>query len=325
MLKQLKRQLATRRSLVTELATVAGECVTNNVVKHFRTLQPTVLQLNVNAACNARCNMCNIWKTEDKTQLSLEKLDEVFADPAFRGIEYIILAGGEPTLRKDLPEVVGLMLKHMPGLRKISIPTTGISTDLSVKHFAPIARACKERNVFLSIGISLDGVGEVYDRVRGVPGGYQKVLTTLHALKQLNQEIEFQLSVNPTISALNVHDLDNLLDVSKQLEVTINFTVAAFSASYFNNLDLADNITFTSETKALLETFLRQRIHEGPLMSEMPFYYEKALEMLNGAKRSIPCPYQDQGIVLDASGDFHYCTNSRTVGNVHRRTPSSIY
>ncbi len=323
--RQLKQRLATRRSLVTELAAVAGECVTNNVVTHFKTLRPTVLQLNVNAACNAKCNMCNIWKTEDKTQLGLKKLDEVFADPVFRGIEYIILAGGEPTLRKDLPEVVGLMLKHMPRLRKISIPTTGISMELSVKHFSAIAKACLARHVVCSIGISLDGVGEVYDRVRGVPGGYQKVLNTLHALKQLNREIEFQLSVNPTISAMNVRDVHNLVGVSKRLELGMNFFVATFSESYFNNLSLADNITLTAEDKAFLEAFLRQRIKESPLLSEMPFYYEKALEMLGGAKRAIPCPFQDQGIVLDASGDFHYCTNSRTVGNVHQRAPSRIY
>ncbi len=325
MLKQIKRQLATRRSLVAELASVAGECVTNNVVKHFRTLQPTVLQLNVNAACNAKCNMCNIWKTEDKTQLSLEKLDETFTDPAFRRIEYIILAGGEPTLRKDLPEVVGLMLKHMPKLRKLSIPTTGISTELSVRHFSAIATLCLERNVVCSIGISLDGVGEVYDRVRGVPGGYEKVINTLHALKELNQKVEFQLSVNPTISAMNVRDVHNLVEVSKHLELGINFFMATLSESYFNNLNLADSITMTAEDRAFLEAFLRQRINESPLMSEMPFYYEKALEMLKGAKRSIPCPFQDQGIVLDANGDFHYCTNSRTVGNVHQRAPSSIY
>jgi MoaA/NifB/PqqE/SkfB family radical SAM enzyme len=47
--------------------------------------------------------------------------------------------------------------------------------------------------------------------------------------------------------------------------------------------------------------------------------------MMDGAKRSIPCPYQDQGLVIDASGDVHYCVNSRTIGNLHQRSASSIY
>ena len=325
MLTYFKRQLATRRSIFAELLSIGGELATNHVSKRFKTLNPTVFQLNVNARCNARCQMCNIWRTVDKTQLSLEHMDRSFSDPIFRGIEYIILAGGEPTLRKDLAEVVGLLLKHMPKLRKISIPTTGVSKALSLQHFAPIAKACFERKVYLSIGISLDGVGEVYDRVRGLPGGYRKVLETLAALKELNKEVEFQLGIGATISALNVHDVYNIARLSEEQNVSLSFAVAAFSESYFNNLNLADNISFTPEGKEFLRTFLQERIAESPVLSELPFYYEKALEMLDGAKRTIPCPYQDQGIVLDASGDLHYCTNSRAIGNVHQGSVSAFY
>lgn len=325
MLTYFKRQLATRRSILTELLAIGGEATTNHIVKHFKTLKPTVFQLNVNARCNARCQMCNIWQTVDKTELSLEHMDRIFADPVFRNVEYIILAGGEPTLRKDLPEVVGLLLKHMPRLRKISIPTTGVSKALSLKHFAPIARACLQRKVFLSIGISLDGVGEVYNRVRGLPDGFSKVMETLAALKELNKQVEFQLGIGSTISALNVYDVDNIVRVSEEMELGLAFVVAAFSESYFDNLKLADNITLTPDAKEFLRAFLQKRIADGPILSEMPFYYEKALEMLDGAKRAIPCPFQDQGIVLDASGALHYCTNSRTIGNVHQGSVSEFY
>jgi hypothetical protein len=107
--------------------------------------------------------------------------------------------------------------------------------------------------------------------------------------------------------------------------VNINFFLAALSESYFNNTNLMDNIRLTREAKGFLKEFIQQRVNESPLFSEMPFYYKKVLEMMEGAKRSIPCPYQDQGVVLDATGDLHYCTNSRTIGNVHKRLTSSIY
>lgn len=325
MLDQLKKQLATRRSLFTEALSIIGEGFTNNVIKHFKTLKPTVFQLNINNRCNARCGMCNIWKGDDKTEINLEKLGEIFSDPVFRGIEYVILSGGESTLRKDLPEVANLMLKKMPKLRKISIPTTGIATDISVKHFSAIAKACAEHKVFLSIGISLDGVGEVYDRVRGTRGGYRLVINTLNALKQLNHDIEFQLGLGATISGLNVYDVYNLVEVSKKLEVGSNFVIAALSESYFDNADLMNNIAFTPEAKDFLKTFLTERINHDPMFSEMPFYYAKVLEMMDGAKRSIPCPYQDQGLVLDANGDVHYCTNSRAIGNLYQLSASDIY
>jgi MoaA/NifB/PqqE/SkfB family radical SAM enzyme len=269
--------------------------------------------------------MCNIWKTEDKTEISLEKLNEIFSDSLFQTIEYIILSGGEPTLRKNLPEVVELMLKHMPKLRKITIPTTGIWTERSVEYYSAIAKSCLKHKVFLSIGISLDGVGNIYETTRGVPGGYEKVIATIKALKELNQKVEFQLGIGTTISALNVYDVYNLIEVSEKLEVGINFVVAAFSESYYNNTNLSDNITFTPEAKEFLKKFLKERIAKSPVFSEMPFYYEKVLEMMDGAKRSIPCPFQDQGLVLDATGDLHYCVNSRTIGNIHQESASDIY
>lgn len=49
-----------------------------------------------------------------------------------------------------------------------------------------------------------------------------------------------------------------------------------------------DNISFTPEAKGFLKKFLQQRINESPLFSEMPFYYKKVLEMMEGAKRSMP-------------------------------------
>jgi MoaA/NifB/PqqE/SkfB family radical SAM enzyme len=321
----LKKQLAIRGSLLAEVPSVAAGCLLSNVVKRFRPLAPTVLQLNVNARCNARCGMCNIWRTEDKTMLSLEELERAFADPLFSTIEYTIVAGGEPTLRHDLPEVVELMIARMPRLRKVSIPTTGIATELVVRYTAAIAKACLARNVVLSLGISLDGTGDVYERVRGVKGGYPKVLKTLIALKELSKDIEFSFGIGTTISNLNAHDLDNLVALSRDLELGINFAVAALADSYFNNLDLADNVVFSPEAKAIVRRFLTKQISESPLISEAPFYYRKALEMLEGARRSMPCSFQDQGLVIDASGDVHYCINSRSIGNLHSRSASEIY
>lgn len=325
MLQTIKKRLYTKRNLAVEAVSLLGEVITNNVVGRFKTLKPTVLQVNVNLRCNAKCGTCNIWQTENPTEMSLDRLKQVFGDPLFRTIEYTIVAGGEPTLRRDLPDLVGLMLDTMPKLRKVSIPTTGLATDRCVSMFSAIAKACAHRNVTFAVGLSLDGIGEVFARTRGIPGGDKKVINTLVALKKLNQEIDFRIGVGPTISALNVYDVYNLVEVGKKYEVDMGFQIAALSETYFNNADLKDNITFTPEALAFLRKFLNEQIAQLPLVSESPFYYEKALEMLDGARRSIPCPYQDQGLVMDPTGDVYYCTNSRSIGNLNERTASEIY
>lgn len=324
-MKFLKKQLGLRGSVLKEAILILRECLTQNLLSRFWTLNPTVLQLNVNARCNAKCGMCNIWQTENPTQISLQKFEQIFKDPLFQGIEYVCVSGGEPTLRRDLPDVISIMMEVMPLLRQVSIPTTGIATGRSLSFFSPIAKECFDRKVGFSIGISLDGVGEVFDQVRGVPGGYQKVITTILALKKLNQDIEFSLHINPTITALNVYDCYNLVKVSRELEIGINFVMGIFLETYYRNTDLIENLSLTQEAAHFLRIFLREQIKQQPIMSKEAYYYEKVLEMMDGAKRSLPCPYQDQGLVIDHTGDVSYCINSQPIGNLHDKTASSIY
>lgn len=70
MLETIKRRLATRQNILREVVAIMRECAVNNVVKHFKTLKPTVLQINVNSQCNTKCGMCNIWRTQDKTKVT---------------------------------------------------------------------------------------------------------------------------------------------------------------------------------------------------------------------------------------------------------------
>jgi MoaA/NifB/PqqE/SkfB family radical SAM enzyme len=325
MRQTIQKRLFLKRNLAVEAVSLLGEVITNNIAGRFKTLKPRVLQVNVNQRCNAKCGMCSIWQTKNPAEMSLDELKRVFGDPLFRTIEYTIVAGGEPTLRKDLAELVALMLETMPKLRKVSIPTTGLATERCVSMFSAIAKACAQRQVAFSVGLSLDGLGDVYKRVRGVPGGDKKVINTLVALKEASREIEFDISIGPTISGLNVYHMDELVQLGKKYEVDIAFQIAALSETYYNNADLKDNIAFSPEALVFLRKFLTEQIAQSPLVSEMPFYYEKALEMLEGGRRSMPCPYQDQGLVMDPTGDVYYCINSRSIGNLHERTASEIY
>src|SRR4029434_7701711 len=122
MRQTIRKRLFLRRNLAVEALSLAGEVITNNIAGRFKTLKPRVLQVNVNQRCNAKCGMCSIWQTKTPSEMSLDMLNRVFGDPLFKTIEYTIVAGGEPTLRKDLAELVALMLEKMPKLRKVSIP-----------------------------------------------------------------------------------------------------------------------------------------------------------------------------------------------------------
>ena len=82
--------------------------------------------------CTARCSMCHVWKhpTRTEAEVTLETLAKV---PS--GFDFINLSGGEPTLRRDLPEIAPR-----------SAPTTWISTrqvsGTSTKYYRDLSVVC---------------------------------------------------------------------------------------------------------------------------------------------------------------------------------------
>lgn len=312
--------------VVKELPSVAQDLYENKVVKHFKVLSPTVLHVNATLRCNTKCAMCNIWELKSKDMLSIEQLGEIFSDPVYRRVEYIILAGGEPTLRKDLPEMVEVMHKHMPRLKKLMIASNVINKPSVQKQYPKIARYCADNNIRLTLGVSLDGVGEMHDRVRGVPGAFDKVMENVAFMKDLQKEVPFGMSLDPTIFSMNVNEMRKLQDLANRLDLPITFQFAAMADGYYNNSNLEDVINVDKEGRKGIIDFLKRQIAELSLFDALAYYYAEVIEQAKGAhKRSLPCPFADQGLVLNPDGSLQYCHNSSPIGNSLETSSSELY
>lgn len=113
--------------------------------------QITYLRISVTDRCNFRCVYCMPaegvpWQSHAAI-MQYEEIAEVVRVAASQGINEIRLTGGEPLVRKDLPDLVRL-IAAIPGIRDISLTTNGILLD---KMAAPLAQAGLRR-----VNISLD-------------------------------------------------------------------------------------------------------------------------------------------------------------------------
>jgi MoaA/NifB/PqqE/SkfB family radical SAM enzyme len=312
--------------VIEEIPSVFRDLYENHVAKHFKVLAPTVLHVNVNLRCNTTCAMCNIWELKSPHELSLEQFAAIFSDPIYSGVEYIILAGGEPTLRNDLPEIIGLMHRHMPRLKKLLIPSNGINRVSIQKQYPRIARYCAEHKIRLSLGVSLDGIGQTHDNIRGVKGAFDKVMENIDFMKRLQQEVPFNVGIDPTIFSMNVHEMQKLKDLAKRLKMPITFQIAAVADDYYHNTDIENVLKVNNEDRASLAEFLKRQLAESSLLDSLAYYYAEVVENLEGAPtRGLPCPFADQGLLLNPDGSLHYCHNSRPIGNALEKSSSELY
>jgi radical SAM protein with 4Fe4S-binding SPASM domain len=113
----------------------------------------------------------------------------------------ITFTGGSPELRKDLPDVVERFYEHC-GPSNITFCMLGHNTDRIVSQIEHILQNCPGQK--LKVGISLDGLGEAHDRLRGIPGLFNSVVATVHGLAQLKRHYpNLRIDIGTTVHGLN--------------------------------------------------------------------------------------------------------------------------
>ena len=90
-----------------------------------------------------------------------------------------------------------------------------------------------------------------------------------------------------------------------------------FTDAMLHNRDLKETIGFQQREEDFMRKFFLDRVQEESVLSGQAFMYLHYADMIaNGYHRTMPCPFQSQGLLLNPNGDLHYCENSQKLGNV---------
>ena len=93
-----------------------------------------------------------------------------------------------------------------------------------------------------------------------------------------------------------------------------------------NNKELESQIGFHEREEAFMREFFLERVQEESILSGPAFLYLHYAEMIaNGYHRTMPCPFQTQGLLLNPYGDLYFCENSEPIGNVRNEPAEELY
>ena len=186
--------------------------------------RPFLLYLKPTPRCDCRCQTCNRWQQEGDgaPELSTEEVRLILAKFRRAGCVVLTLWGGEPTLRRDLDQI--LRSAKELGFRT-SMCTNGRTLARRARRFV------EDLDVLLC---SLDGYGPVHDEIRGVPGLFDRMVQGIEEARRLNPSCEIKIWAS--VHRRDLDQLEALASLAKELEVGIEFFPLSPIAGYNDEL-----------------------------------------------------------------------------------------
>ena len=172
-------------------------------------LKPEELHIELTHSCNSRCITCDIWDYHQRNnksaseELTLDEIkDLVNNSKRLKEIKTVVLSGGEPFLRNDIVDICVFIKEALPQA-SLGILTNGMKTETILNRTKDILKIF--RNNSLWIGSSLDGMGDVYDKIRGVKGGFDNFARTMNRFKKELPDV--RLSATFVLTPFNADQL----------------------------------------------------------------------------------------------------------------------
>ena len=258
--------------------------------------------------CNAKCSMCNRYKVpslpeEEITVETIKNLPEMY---------FTNITGGEPFIREDLKDIVRELYKKS---ERIVISTNGFFTER-------IVDLCKE---FPQVGIriSIEGLEQTNNEIRGLEDGFNKGYTTLKTLVEMGMK---DVGFGMTVQDKNAPDLVSLYDISN--EMGMEFATASLHNSFYfvesNNL-IQDRLMVAENFEKLINKMLDSN---SPKKWFRAYFNHGLINYIFSQKRLLPCDMSFDTFFIDPYGDVMPCNGTKekeVMGNLNSQTWDDLW
>ncbi len=270
--------------------------------------------------CNSRCITCNMWRSKSTNELTTAELQDILTQLKDIGVVGVGFEGGELLLRNDLPQIVEKA--HQLGFESIGMMTNGLL--LTKKK----AENLIQKGV-TGIGISIDGIGETHDLVRGVKGAYEKSMKALEGLVNLRDSKYPQLNLHmgTILMQPTMDDFIPLADLAHRLRVDFSLQLIDDSLFFFSGIDMASLwIEDQNKLDSLINELHNLKRVNSALKSCSHTRLEYARRYFGDPKQAkLPCYLGYLTIYIDAHGEVYPgCLALGSVGSLREKSLKEI-
>lgn len=277
----------------------------------LRPEEPQYLIFFVTDVCNARCAMCFNPPPEQSSRDKELTLDEIEKTAkSMRRLIQLTISGGEPFLREDLPEIIKVFARYS-GVKFVTLSTNGFSPARILDKTERIL--IENPEVHFNFCLSIDDIGERHDKIRGVGGGFERLMETYKGALKLKEKFgNVELHTTTVLSALNAARIKEIIE---WLDENIKAEVPEI-------LLVRGNVRDPTSAQVSIEAYedaaekVNQRLREqaqalglkGKLVASLTAEMSRTLVKSEREKRMIvPCLAGRKLVILRADGKVEPC------------------
>lgn len=159
--------------------------------------------------------MCNVWKHADLYgEMGLEQIARVIAEIKKTGVRYVVVTGGEPFLRKDLPQIVS-MLDKAGFLIRIQ---TNAGPQVTEEALDKVIRASRGR---MDLTVSLDTLNPILqDQICNFKGVLE---STMRVVRMAVEKMPASMvNANIVVNKLNIKEIPTIVRTLNAMKVWSN-------------------------------------------------------------------------------------------------------
>ncbi|MCK5449775.1 radical SAM protein [Candidatus Pacearchaeota archaeon] len=252
------------------------------------------LVLAITYKCNSQCSFCSIWKNKTEEEIDMSYYKRL---PFFESIN---ITGGEPFMRADIDDIIKIIKKKT---KRVVIATNGLLTE----------RILKTAKKYPEIGfrISIDGLKEKNDEMRGIPGGFKKSIDTILGLKKLGVK---DIGICSTFGYGNEDQMEKVYQLAKKLDIEFLSIVRHDSFYYSKKNSPYDTKLVIEKLKWLIKKYLNSF---NPKYYFRAYYTQGSIDFVKKKERAIKCDAGLKSFYLDPYGVIFPCVVlNKQLGNI---------
>lgn len=272
---------------------------------------PVYLIFFVTSRCMGKCRHCFYWQDINREEKPLEAEEVERAAKSMGPLLQVTLTGGEPLLREDLADLLKIFYRNNRPVN-LGLATSGFFPEKLEAVAEDVLSSCPGSE--FTVGLPLEGVGELNDSIRGVDGFFERTMESHARLKKLKERYSrLTILVDITVSSFNQDHLEETYIYARdQMKPDlINLILTRGDPREKSALDF--DASKVERLLGLMESDIRKGLVPGYgffrdiLHAKDILLRRISLEVFQTKRFMVPCLAGSLAGVIYPGGDLHAC------------------